>query len=518
MTGSERCRVDDLELDVSRMPLPPGFADSYRSRFSEALEAMQRLERGDRVNQDEDRAVGHYWLRGPAWARKAMAEGGNAIADTIEATIEQIRAFADDVRNGRIKGQAGPFQQLLLIGIGGSALGPQLMNDVLAEPGRTPPMFCFDNTDPDGLARTLAQARHAAGLGRTLAIVVSKSGGTKETRNGMLVAKQAYEEDGLAFEKHAVAITQRDSKLDRSAAGQDGGQPWVARFEMWDWVGGRTSLFSAVGLLPAALLGFDYTALCEGARRMDQATRRSDPAENPALLMAGIWHHAVNERGLANMVVLPYRDRLTLLGKYLQQLIMESLGKEGNGINVFGNKGTTDQHSYIQQLCQGRADFFAVFVRSLISEDTPAAQLCVEEGVISGDFLAAFQEGTAEALSAGGRPSIRITTDRVNAATLGAIIALFERAVGFYATMIGINAYHQPGVEAGKKAADGYIALQRKLVEQVTARSGQPFTAAEAAAAVDAPTDEQRVYDILQRLARNSRFGLKQEDDGRFTA
>lgn len=189
-------------------------------------------------------------------------------------------------------------------------------------------------------------------------------------------------------------------------------------------------------------------------------------ATNPALRLAQTWYHCVEVLGLRNMVLLPYYDRLDLLASYLQQLVMESLGKRGKGITVYGNKGSTDQHSYVQQLREGYRDFFVTFLQVLV----PEKDWCVERNedgidVTAGDYLAAFQAGTAQALSDAGRLSIRLRVDRLDEEKLGALIALFERAVGYYGAMLGINPYHQPGVEAGKKAADRLIDIQREVVK-----------------------------------------------------
>src|ERR1043166_185374 len=236
-------------------------------------------------------------------------------------------------------GVDGPFANLLLIGIGGWALGPQFVSHALSDPGKDKlRLYTFDNTDPDGMDRVLADI--GSGLGKTLCLVISKSGGTKETRNGMLEAKTAYERAGLDFGAHAVAVTQAGSELDKYATSHN----WIKRFPMWDWVGGRTSELSAVGLLPAALQGFDVDSLLAGARACDEITRGSDLKKNPAAQMALMWFYAGNGIGEKSMVVLPYKDSLELFSKYLQQLIMESLGKEkdlagrvvNQGISVFG--------------------------------------------------------------------------------------------------------------------------------------------------------------------------------------
>ncbi len=514
MDPCNRCRVGNLELDTTRMNAPGDLVDRYAEPIARAIEEMAALERGEHVNIDEDRAVGHYWLRDPNIAPAAEA-------DRVRASWRHITEFAEQVRAGKIVGAAGPFRKFLLIGIGGSALAPQLLYAAFRQPGQTPPLFVLDNTDPDGFECTLAEIRHAGGLGDTLTMVASKSGGTKETRNGMLIARHAYEQEGLVFEKHAVAMSMAngngecneanelyDLARGQSRAKAEDGVPWLNWFELWDWVCGRTSMFAPVGLLPAALLGFDHEALLAGARRMDEATRRSDLRDNPALLMAVQWLHATETLRLTNMVVLPYRDRLALLGIYLQQLVMESLGKAGKGITVFGNKGSTDQHSFVQQLREGRPDFFALFVRTRTDGDGWPSDFQVEPNVTAGDYLAAFQEGTARALHDAGRPSMRITMDRLDEASLGALVALFERAVGFYATLIGINAYHQPGVEAGKRAAGEYLELQAGLVDFLTANQGQPFTADELARQVGRPDEAAVVRDIIERLACTRRFGL----------
>lgn len=210
------------------------------------------------------------------------------------------------------------------------------------------------------------------------------------------------------------------------------------------------------------------------------------------------------------MVVLPYKDRLELFSKYLQQLLMESLGKEldlnkavvNQGITVLGNKGATDQHSYIQQLRDGLNDFFALFIEVLKDEKKPS--LYVEPKVTSGDFLHGFYLGTRQALAESNRESVTITVKTVSPAVVGALIALFERTVGFYATLININAYHQPGVEAGKKAAGNVITIQRLVLDHLESQKGKPLTVAEIAKGIGKDQDIELVFKICQHLAANS--------------
>ena len=348
------------------------------------------------------------------------------------------------------------------------------------------------------------------GLAETLAVVISKSGGTPETRNGMVEAAAAYRSRGLDFGAHAVAITQDGSALYRQA--RDLG--FVERFPMWDWVGGRTSVTSAVGLLPAALQGIDVDALLAGAAAMDEATRRRETPRNPAALLALAWHAIGEGRGSKAMVVLPYKDRLLLFSRYLQQLVMESIGKEKDlagqvvhqGLAVYGNKGSTDQHAFVQQLRDGTPDFFVTFVRVL--KDREGASLEVEPGATSGDFLDGLLLGTRRALFESGRPSLMVTIQDLTPRSLGMLIALYERAVGLYASLLGINAYHQPGVEAGKKAAASVLDLQRKVVAALRERGSRGRDVRGAGRRGRRADEAETVFHLLERLAANPDRGI----------
>jgi glucose-6-phosphate isomerase len=264
--------------------------------------------------------------------------------------------------------------------------------------------------------------------------------------------------------------------------------------------------------LPAALQGIDITALLNGAKVCDTITRRAYTKDNPAACMALMWHYATNGTGSKDMVMLPYKDRLLLFSRYLQQLIMESIGKEfdrdgakvNQGLTVYGNKGSTDQHAYVQQLREGVANFFVTFIDVL--KDREGSSLAVEEGITSGDFLFGFLQGTRAALYENGRESITITIEKVDAFTIGVLIALFERTVGLYASLTNINAYHQPGVEAGKKAAGAVISLQKEVCELLREKPG--MTAGKIAALLEKPDDAEMVFAILRHLAANPDRGI----------
>ncbi len=488
-----------LAVDLSRMNVSDEFFTSMESRVHKALADMAALEKGAIANPDEKRMVGHYWLRNPALAPTPE------IRAEIEETTARIKDFAVKVHTGKIHGQGGTFKNYLLIGIGGSALGPQFVAHALGDPrtDKLKPYF-FDNTDPDGMDRVLATL--GSDLDRTLCVVISKSGGTKETRNGMLIAKAAYQHAGLVFGSHAVATTMAGSDLEKYAIQNK----WLARFPMWDWVGGRTSELSAVGLLPAALEGIQINDLLSGACEMDKITRITNVIDNPAMQLALAWFESGNGNGTKNMVVLPYKDRLELFSKYLQQLVMESLGKEldlnrnvvNQGITVLGNKGSTDQHSYIQQLRDGLNDFFVTFIEVL--DDGKNSSLMVDDKVTAGDFLHGFYLGTRQALGENDRESLTITVNDVSARTVGGLIALFERAVGFYASLININAYHQPGVEAGKKAAEQVIEVQRKILNVLSNKQNKLFTLIEISQIINMEEDVEVVHKVIQHLTANS--------------
>jgi glucose-6-phosphate isomerase len=493
------CRVPSLglTLDVSRMKFDDAFLTRMKPALDAAFAAMESLEKGAIANPDEKRMVGHYWLRKPELAPTPE------IAAEIRKTVADIKSFAAGVHAGSIRPpKAAKYTGVLCVGIGGSALGPMFVADALGDPATDRMAIHFiDNTDPDGIARALR--RLGGKLSETLCVVASKSGGTPETRNGMLLVADAYKAAGLGFAAHAVAITMPGSKMDQTATSEG----WLARFPMYDWVGGRTSELSAVGLLPAALQGLDIDGLLAGAGACDEATRTRDLKTNPAALMALMWHHATGGRGQKDMVVLPYKDRLLLFSRYLQQLVMESIGKEfdlkGNrveqGLAVYGNKGSTDQHAYVQQLREGVPNFFAVFIRVL--EDGGSARE-LDPGATAGDYLHGFLLGTRAALFENRRESMTITVPRVDARIVGALIALFERAVGLYATLVGINAYHQPGVEAGKKAAAGVLALQAKVLAALT---DTPQSPEQIAAAAGAAAAVETVVLLLDHLAANGR-------------
>lgn len=470
--------------------------------LAKAQADMQALEGGAIANPDEQRMVGHYWLRAPQLAPDP------AISREIETVQRDILRFVQRVHSGEIVGCNGkPFKNALVVGIGGSSLGPVFVSEALASNADKIKLYFIDNTDPDGMDSVLHKVQRT--LGQTMVIVISKSGGTVETQNGLVEVKNFFTAKGLDFYANAVRITQKGSAFDTAPDADK----WLASFPMWDWVGGRTSVLSAVGLLPLALQGIDCQALLDGAACCDVMGRRP-VEENPSLLLALCWHLLSGGQGGTSMAVLPYKDRLQLFAKYLQQLIMESIGKEydlaGNkvqqGLAVFGNKGSSDQHSYVQQLVAGPDNVFVTFIEVLRDRLRPEKSPLVREESTSGDYLQAFMLGTSKALHDHGKNSLIITVPEVTPFNVGMLIALFERAVGYYASFIGINAYHQPAVEFGKKAAGEIIGAKNQLLKYLHEHDGQYCTAA--ALAAELKLDEVQVWHLLRHLAANHYAGI----------
>jgi glucose-6-phosphate isomerase len=495
-----------LYLDISRVSFDEAFVEQMQPKLARAFADIVAIESGAIANPDEERMVGHYWLRDPERAPN------DDLRQEIVTTLDGIESFTQQVLSAELRPpNQERFSDILSIGIGGSALGPQFVAQALAAAKPALNIHFLDNTDPAGIDKVLAEIGDR--LKTTLVIVISKSGGTPETRNGMLEVKAAFEKAGLDFAKQAVATTGVDSKLYKTAKSEG----WLATFPMQDWVGGRTSELSSVGLLPAALQGIDIRAILAGAKEMDSATRIADLRQNPAALMALAWYAVGHGRGEKDMVILPYKDSLLLFSRYLQQLIMESLGKEkdldGNtvyqGIAVYGNKGSTDQHAYVQQLREGVNNFFVTLIEVLKDRDGESIE--IDPGATAGDYLSGFLQGTRQALFENNRQSITLTVAEVTPEMVGALIALYERSVTIYASFVNINAYHQPGVEAGKKAAATILGLQDQVVAALKTTQA-PVSLAELASQINDPDAVENIYKIVRHLAANGR-GITLEGD-----
>ena len=481
-------------LDISRMNVEKNDFEDFKEEFSKAFSSLTSLENGSIANIDEGRQVGHYWLRNHKIAPS------QEISDSIFNEIQRISKFGASMLNGKITNSNGEkYTDVFWIGIGGSGLGPLLINESFKRDSVGLNLHFLDNVDPEGISHKLNSI--ITNINSTLFVVVSKSGGTPEPLIGMEQAMKFVQDNNLNWPSRAVAITSKGSKLDQLAVNEN----WLDIFDLPDWVGGRTSITGAVGLLPAVLIGADINKFLDGASQMDALTRVKDIKNNPAALLSLSWFKSGNGKGLRDMVVLPYRDRLEVFSRYLQQLVMESLGKKfdrddiqvNQGIAVYGNKGSTDQHAYVQQLRDGVDNFFVNFIEILHDP----AEIIEVNNKRPGDYLSGFLQGTRSALTEGGRQNLTITFRSFDESSLGALIALFERAVSLYAELINVNAYNQPGVEAGKKAATNIINLQKDIEELLD--DGKERTLSDINAELSTDSIES-IYLILRKLSENS--------------
>ena len=270
--------------------------------------------------------------------------------------------------------------------------------------------------------------------------------------------------------------------------------------------------------LPAALQGIDIdgsdrrwpTGGCGYAQH-----KTLKIIQQPCLALA--WYASGNGKGTKNMVVLAIQRPVgavlqvpsTVGHGILRQRAGSGWQLVNQGICVLGNKGSTDQHSYIQQLRDGLNDFFVTFIE--VQKDQVGEPLYTEPDATSGDFLEGFFLGTRAALAENDRESVTITVTEVDAATIGLLIGLFERAVGFYASLVNVNAYHQPGVEAGKKAAGNVLNIQREILAFLKSDLNQPFTVQEVAESIQKPDQVETVFKVLEHLSANPSRKIKKK-------
>jgi glucose-6-phosphate isomerase len=453
--AGDGARTQDFALRVG-----PIYANFARQRFDrEALVALFDLARGagvmpalramfdgDEVNKSEARPALHTALRGASGTGPVVA---SARAQVLAAQ-EKMRALIGQL-------EASDVTDVINVGIGGSDLGPRLAVNALRDFSSARFRIHFlNNADASEVQRLVAELDPA----RTAVVLVSKSFGTQETLlNGAIL------KDWLGSDQRLYAVT---ANVDKAAAF---GVPAERILPMWDWVGGRYSLWSAVGFVLALSIGFDnFQKLLEGAAEMDAHVLAQPLESNLAVwhALAVIWNR--NGLGLDTLAVLPYDDRLSLLPTYLQQLVMESLGKsvrqDGSPASVatvpviWGGPGTSSQHSFFQSLHQGSdtvpADFIGVArpahsYRS--SQDALLSHLLAQsEALANGASNADPQKAYA-----GNRPSTFLLLDELTPASLGALIALYEHSVYVQSVIWGINAFDQWGVELGKQIASSLL-------------------------------------------------------------
>lgn len=451
-----RIELAGLLLDLSRQRLDRAALDALLelARQQDLPAQIERLFEGEIVNTTERRPALHTALRAAPGERPAIAEGA------VQQTLDRLLDFARGVREGRIRGSTGKaFTDVVHIGIGGSNLGPELAVRALGERGGPRCRFVA-NVDGAALSAALAGLDPAT----TLFVVVSKSFSTLETQVNADSARSWFLErtgDPAAIEQHFVAVSAN------VAAAARFGIPESRVFPMWDWVGGRYSLWSAVGLPIALCVGPDaFQALLAGARELDRHFRREPLERNGPVLMAlaGIWNY--DFLGANSLAVLPYDARLALLPDYLQQLEMESNGKsvhhDGSPVGVhtmpivWGGEETTGQHSFHQLLHQGTRAFTADFVLTAQAghELDHHHRWLLANGLAQSQAMMAGDDASdPHRRVPGNKATTTILLERLDARTLGALLALYEHKVFCQGVVWNINSFDQWGVELGKRLA-----------------------------------------------------------------
>ena len=467
-----------LHLDLSKQPWSQaGFAAALTLARTAGVEAARgRLFAGEPVNRSEDRAVMHMALRAPDGAE--FTAKGEPVSAEVEAGRGKMRAFAAAVRSGEITGATGrPFRAVVHLGIGGSDLGPRLVWEALRPLDASIQLRFAGNVD----GFEIAQALHGLDPAETLVVAVSKTFTTQETMANAEAARAWLREAlGAGADSHLAAVSAAPD------AAQAFGVPPERVFGFRDWVGGRYSVWSAVGLSCAIGLGWDvFQDMLDGAAAMDAHFVDAPLERNAPVLLA--LAHVFNRDGMgrASRAVIPYAQRLGRLPSFLQQLEMESNGKrvraDGTPIArptaaaVFGEPGTTSQHAFFQQLHQGAEAIPVDFIAVAQSGEGPpgshakllANALAQAEALLVGRPEAdvrAELEGkglSAEAIAElapqrtfpGDRPSSFILMDRLTPDRMGALIALYEHKTFVEGVLWGINSFDQWGVELGKAMA-----------------------------------------------------------------
>ena len=402
-------------------------------------------------------------------ARRVAGELGFLDLPYASETLDQVVELAD--------GFGQWFEDVVVLGIGGSGLGAIALRDALLGPywnqlsaeerDHFPRLHVVDNPDPFTFRALLGRVDPA----RTLFNVISKSGATAETMAQYLVARE-HVERAVGADKargHFLFTTDPTTGVLRQISEAEE----IPALPVPENVGGRFSVLSPVGLLPAAVCGIDPSALLRGAADMEERCRSAELAENPAGLLAVLLHHADRQQGRSIHVLMPYADRLRSLASWFQQLWAESLGKartEGGGTEPVGPTplaalGATDQHSLLQLLMEGPHDKVVLFADvEDPGEDVPIPArhpeipaLAYLGGHTLGELLATERRATAEALRRGGRPNATLVLPRIDAATLGELIMLLQVATIYAGALYGVDPLDQPGVELGKQLTYGLM-------------------------------------------------------------
>lgn len=496
-----------LFLDYSKNPVTNETVELLLSlaEQSSVPPQIQAMFDGRRINVTENRPALHVALRNRS-GRPMLVDGSDVMPE-VNAVLERMRGFSGAVRNGQARGATGkPISDVVNIGIGGSDLGPLTVCSALKPfSGGGPRVHFVSNIDGAHLAATL----DGLDAETVLFIVSSKTFTTQETmtnarsaREWILARMGAKAAQSEIISKHFAAASTNLSETSKF------GIESARVFGFWDWVGGRYSLWSAIGLPIALAAGFErFEQLLAGAHAMDEHFRSAPPGENMPVLLAliGIWHH--NFLGAQTYAVLPYAQDLAWLPMHLQQLDMESNGKRldrngavtdyATGPVIWGAPGTNGQHAFFQHLHQGTQVTPCDFIVATHSEwDLPghheillANCLAQSEALLRGrsaeEVLEELHGQNPQAVDAqrlaahrsfpGNRPSNTIVLERLDPASVGALIALYEHKVYVQGAIWNINSFDQWGVELGKGLAKNVLA---DLRSDQASKEHDPSTAA----------------------------------------
>jgi glucose-6-phosphate isomerase len=455
-----------LFYDYSRHRVDGQVMD-YLCELADACGIQERFKEmmaGAHVNETEERAALHTAAR--QFSENPVYDAGRDVMPEIRSVRSQIKAFSEGVHNGEIRGATGKaFTHMVVIGIGGSYLGPEFVATALepmADKGLR--LHFLSNVDIDNFGRIVSQIDPES----TLWIVISKSYTTTETKANLEQAKAFMKKSGVDAEKHLVTVTSKGSP------GDDPENPVLATFHMFDYIGGRFSVTSAVGGVPLSLyLGWErFEEFLRGAEEMDHHAASAPGIENAPLSAAliGIWNN--NFLGYQAQGIIPYSAALAKLSPHIQQLYMESNGKAvtvkgafldvETGVIVFGEPGTNAQHSFFQLAHQGRPfpiDFIGV-VRphyqgpQVLSKGVTNHQELWANLIAQSQALAAGSKGGGAAgFFPGNRPSATILLEDLSPANIGRLLSFYEARTVFEAFVWGINPFDQYGVELGKTMA-----------------------------------------------------------------
>ncbi|WP_119461764.1 glucose-6-phosphate isomerase [Rhodospirillaceae bacterium SYSU D60014] len=479
-------QVGDILLDYSKNRITTKTRSLLLdlAREADLPDWIEHMVGGERINTTEGRAALHIALRNRS--NRLIAVDGQDVMPAVNAVLSRMQAFSETVRSGAWAGYAqGRITDIVNIGIGGSHLGPEMVCEALKPYGSAELSVHFvSNVDGAQIAQTLQRLNPAS----TLFIITSKTFTTQETLANARTARSWFLENGgdmASLAQHFVAVTNN-----KDAAAAFGIDP-QRTFEIWDWVGGRYSLWSAVGLPIALAVGFErFTELLDGAHSMDEHFRTAPLHENMPVLMGllGLWYGSFF--GAETLAVLPYDQTLHRFPAFLQQLDMESNGKrvtrDGEAVDyatapvVWGEPGTNGQHAFFQALHQGGklipadfiaaaeshypidrhhdmllANFFAQTEALMRGKTAAEVRAELQAGGLSGDAL---ERLLPHKLFPGNQPTNSILLRKLDPGTLGALIALYEHKIFVQGMIWRINSFDQWGVELGKQLATVILA------------------------------------------------------------